>query len=190
MLPVPEYLIQVQCSTRVLDRCVKLKKPPTHVIWRLIARWHPGCGLRLRHFSTHCQTYNTALAFNANWWQSAHSKVSIFSHFVLIFLTPLPQKIAVLNATLIYCVYTAVRQPYCSPLLSTLRIAPYHNITMANPRFMHLSTYGVGYTWSSVGGTEAIRGFCGKIEGRWRSRTEKKKCSGRGSHTSSAVEHR
>jgi len=102
----------------------------------------------------------------------------LFSNFVLICLTLLIKTIAVLTATFIYRVYTAVRQPYCSPLLSTLRSAPYLNITMANPRFMHLSTYGVGYTWSSAGGTEAITGVCGKIEGRWRRKTEK--VSGRG----------
>jgi hypothetical protein len=119
---------------------------------------------------------------------AAHCRISAFSHFVLICLTLLTKTIAVLIATFIYCVCTAVRQPYCSPLLSTLRSAPYLNITMANPRFMHLSTYGVGYTWSSAGGTEAITGFCGKIEGRWRRGTEKG--SGRSSHTSSAVQQR
>ena len=51
-----------------------------------------------------------------------------------------------LTATSIYCVYTAVRQPYCSPLLSKLRSAP-HFIIYNNGQ---PTVYALVYIWGRL----------------------------------------
>ena len=104
---------------------------------------------QLRRVSSHCQTSpQRKLVTQADDLlcpQLFTLRSQLFPHFVLIFLTLLTKTIAVLSATTIYCFYTAVRQPPRSPLLSTLRSAPYPQYNNGQP-----SAYALVYIWGRL----------------------------------------